>query len=184
VRFVLALVIGFGGLVLALPLLVLSVLAAMPWLAVGAPGSPPVHVVVPVPTAGLPGVLPVPLGLGDRIIAEARAWLGTPYQWGGCGHAGIDCSCLVQNVYRAVGLNVPRTSSAQWTATARVSRDQLVPGDLVFFDDTCTGCGPNPTHVGIFVGSGQMIDAPEPGRVVSVDPVFGPHFAGGGRVAP
>jgi cell wall-associated NlpC family hydrolase len=118
------------------------------------------------------------------VWAEAQTWLGVPYLWGGCTRRGVDCSCFVKNVYATVGVALPRTTVEQRRVLTPVGRDELRPGDVVFFNDTCTGCGANPTHEGLYVGNGQMIQAG--GSQVSIQPVFsgfyGAHYAGAGRV--
>ncbi len=91
----------------------------------------------------------------------------------------------MQWVYGQIGVSLPRTAQQQFDATVRLTPDQLRPGDLVFF----AGTYPSSewiTHVGIYVGNGQMVNAPTEGDVVSVMPVFtgfwGAHYAGAGRV--
>jgi peptidoglycan DL-endopeptidase CwlO len=128
---------------------------------------------VPKPAA----VPPVNGDLGSHVIQRAQTWLGVPYVFGGCSRAGVDCSCLVQNVYAAVGIHLPRVAVDQFNATSPISEPQ--PGDLVFFANTYE---PGISHVGIYVGNGLQINAPTTGQVVSVAPVFtgywGAHYAG------
>ena len=100
------------------------------------------------------------------ILAEAERALGTPYRFGGNTPAGLDCSGLVQLVYRAAGIPVPRTAHAQFRALPEVARAR--PGDLLFFD---TSGGGKASHVGIYRGDGQMIHAPGRGRRVETTPV-------------
>jgi cell wall-associated NlpC family hydrolase len=123
------------------------------------------------------------LTVGFDLVQAAERWLGVPYVFGGCSPSGVDCSCLVQLVFKGLGINLPRTAAEQFAATARVSRDELQPGDLVFFANTYM---PGISHVGIYIGGGQQINAPTEGQRVSVQPVFegywGAHFAGGGKV--
>jgi cell wall-associated NlpC family hydrolase len=118
-----------------------------------------------------------------EVVQTAEHWLGVPYMFGGCSARGVDCSCLVQLVFRNLGINLPRTAAEQFAATARVAREALRPGDLVFFANTYM---PGISHVGIYIGGGQQINAPAEGQLVSVQPVFegywGAHFVGGGRV--
>jgi len=132
-------------------------------------------VAVPVPGIPLPG------DLGGRIIQLAHVWLGVPYLFGGCSRAGVDCSCLVQNVYAAAGVRLPRVAVDQFNATLPIGDPQ--PGDLVFFANTYT---PGISHVGVYLGNGLQINAPTTGEVVSVAPVFtgywGAHYAGAHRV--
>jgi cell wall-associated NlpC family hydrolase len=130
---------------------------------------------------GPQGPLSPELAVGNRIIELGRGWLGVPYLFGGCSPTGIDCSCLVQNVYAAIGIHLPRVAVDQFNATVPVSDPQ--PGDLVFFANTYE---PGISHVGIYIGDGLQINAPTTGQVVSVAPVFtgywGNHYAGARRV--
>ena len=119
--------------------------------------------------------------LGARVIELAQTWLGVPYAFGGCSRSGVDCSCLVQNVYVVLGVHLPRVAVDQFNATIPVTDPQ--PGDLVFFANTYE---PGISHVGIYIGNGMQINAPTTGQVVSVAPVFtgywGAHYAGAHRV--
>jgi peptidoglycan DL-endopeptidase CwlO len=90
----------------------------------------------------------------------ALSELGVPYVWGGSTPSGFDCSGLVMWAYAQVGVSLPHSSYAQYGYGVPVSRDQLQPGDLVFFD----GLG----HVGIYIGGGQFVHAPHTGDVVKV----------------
>jgi cell wall-associated NlpC family hydrolase len=124
---------------------------------------------------------------GGAPVEVARRYLGVPYVFGGSDPAiGLDCSGLVQLVYRQLGVALPRTAQTQYAATLRLTRDELQPGDLVFFARTYADPHDWITHVGIYVGDGVQINAPTTGQVVSIQPVFsgywGAHFAGAGRV--
>jgi hypothetical protein len=139
------------------------------------------------PRSGPPpdAVLPAPIGTGP--VEIARRYLGVPYVFGGTDPAtGLDCSGLVQLVFRQLGIALPRTAQLQYQATTRVPRDQLQPGDLVFFARTYADPHDWITHVGIYIGGGVQINAPTEGQVVSIQPVFsgfwGAHFDSGGRV--
>jgi cell wall-associated NlpC family hydrolase len=100
-------------------------------------------------------------------VAFARAQLGKPYVYGATGPNAYDCSGLTLAAYASVGIGLPRTSQQQWSVGTPVSA--LQPGDLVFFNPTSTG----PSHVGIYIGNGQMIDAPRTGAYVRIDNIAG-----------
>jgi cell wall-associated NlpC family hydrolase len=104
---------------------------------------------------------------GGIAVDWALAQVGTPYVWGGeTPGVGFDCSGLVQAAYKAAGIDLPRVAQDQYDTTAKlVSGDQLEPGDLVFFGGSATDV----THVGIYVGNGQMVDAPHTGADVRVE---------------
>jgi cell wall-associated NlpC family hydrolase len=101
---------------------------------------------------------PPPTHTGAAGVALSQ--LGTPYVWAGFAPGGFDCSGLVMWAYSQVGVALPHSSYAQWGYGVSVSRDQLQPGDLVFFD----GLG----HVGIYIGGGQFVHAPHTGDVVKI----------------
>ncbi len=103
-------------------------------------------------------------GNAQAILNEAYAQLGKPYVYGATGSENFDCSGFTQYVYEnAAGVDISRTTYSQINAGQSVSQDQLQPGDLVFT---------HPGHVGIYVGNGQMINAPQTGDVVKVAPVY------------
>ncbi|MFE9675994.1 NlpC/P60 family protein [Streptomyces sp. NPDC006259] len=109
-------------------------------------------------------------------VSYAYSKLGSPYVWGATGPNAFDCSGLVQAAYRSAGISLPRTTYAQIDAGRRVSRSELRPGDLVFFYSGIT-------HVGIYVGGGNMIHAPNPSAPVRVAPIDEMPYAGAARVA-
>lgn len=112
---------------------------------------------------------------GSSIVVYASNFLGTPYQWGGNGPSTFDCSGLVKYVYAQHGINLPRVASAQQTVGIAVSKDQLEPGDLVFF-------GYPAHHVGIYVGNNSYLHAPRTGDVVKISPLTRSDFSGGRRI--
>ncbi len=96
----------------------------------------------------------------SNVANIAMTQLGTPYVWAGSAPGGFDCSGLVMWAYAQVGVSLPHSSYGQYGYGVPVSRDQLQPGDLVFFD----GLG----HVGIYIGGGQFVHAPHTGDVVKI----------------
>ena len=111
---------------------------------------------------------------GADVVADAQQYLGVPYVWGGTTPSGFDCSGLVQHVYGDLGVTLPRTSEEQATVGQPVdSLADAQPGDLVFFAGT-DGTASAPGHVGIYIGNGQMIDAPQTGENVQVQAVGDP----------
>jgi cell wall-associated NlpC family hydrolase len=118
-------------------------------------------------------------------INYAQTKLGTPYLWGGNGTADqdgrFDCSGLTKAAYESVGITLPRVANDQYNAGPHPTRDQLIPGDLVFF---ATDLSNSRTidHVGIYVGGGYMIDAPHTGAVIRFDPIDTAKYFGATRV--
>ena len=89
------------------------------------------------------------------LLAEASKWIGTAYKYGGDTRSGVDCSGLMINLYRnAVNIKLPRSSSQQQQYCSRISKNDLVEGDLVFFS---TGSGSKVSHVGMYIGDGRMV---------------------------
>ena len=116
------------------------------------------------------------IAAANDVLFRAMALVGTPYRWGGNSPAGgFDCSGLVDYIYRnATGLELPRTSGEMADMDARkVKRmTQLVSGDLVFFD-----IGGRISHVGVYVGKGRFVHAPNSGGTVRMDDIDGPYWA-------
>jgi len=150
--------------------------------------------------AGTPGAGFTTTGGNQVIVAAATKWMGTPYSWGGgnasgptvgirdggvadtfgdYNHAGFDCSGLTTYAYNAAGVTLPRTADAQRSVVQaagnlKMDKAALIPGDMVFFG--------NPAHhVGIYLGDGKMVNAPQSGDVVKVSPISSSDFSGGGH---
>jgi peptidoglycan DL-endopeptidase CwlO len=122
----------------------------------------------PAPVPDTPAA-PLPAGHPDAASIAAR-YLGVPYVWGGATPAGFDCSGLVVYVYAQLGIALPHYTVALWALGVAVPRNQLQPGDLVFFDAL--------DHVGIYIGANEFIHAPQTGDVVKVSTLSGSYAAG------
>lgn len=119
----------------------------------------------------------------EAVVHAAKALLGTPYRFGGRTPRGFDCSGFVQYVFRqAAGVRLPRSSPQQYSATAPVRLGEEHPSDLLFWSVEHGG----PSHVGIYLGHGQFIHAPEAGDVVKISDgnarYWRDHFLGVRRV--
>jgi cell wall-associated NlpC family hydrolase len=104
----------------------------------------------------------------SAVIAYAEAQLGKPYVWGGTGPDGFDCSGLTLMAWRQAGVYLSHYTGAQWAETARVPISDLRPGDLVFYGSS----GPSSHHMGLYVGGGQMIEAPRTGLNVRYASIY------------
>jgi cell wall-associated NlpC family hydrolase len=119
--------------------------------------------------------------LGELAAAHALRAVGVPYRWAGASlETGFDCSGLVYWAYAQVGIEVPHSSYALYDLGKRVSRANLRPGDVLFF----SGLG----HVGLYLGNGRMVHAPETGRLVEVVRLarsrYGDRLVAARRIAP
>ncbi len=140
------------------------------------------------PPRGMPATAPRASGaraqIANAVLFRAMSLVGTPYRWGGnTPDSGFDCSGLVTYVFRdAAGLSLPRQSIAMSEVGARkLAADALQSGDLVFFES-----GRRIDHVGIYVGQGRFVHAPNRGGTVRLDSLddtwWGEHFVYGKRV--
>ena len=136
--------------------------APAPAVAPPAPAAPPIKIAPP-PTTGA------------RALAAALTAKGTPYVWGGTRPGGFDCSGLMLWSFKKAGLNLPRTAAAQSSVGQPVSLANLQPGDLVFFYSPVS-------HVGIYVGNGQVLNAPQTGDVVKLSPISRMPFHNARRI--
>jgi peptidoglycan DL-endopeptidase CwlO len=110
---------------------------------------------------------PAPHGglLGAQAVAIAERYLGLPYVWGSANpKIGLDCSGLTMLVYGKLGVTLDHYAAFQWLEGERIAPQDLQPGDLVFFDMEADG----PGHVGMYIGSGEFIQAPHTGDVVKI----------------
>ncbi|MEV8591857.1 NlpC/P60 family protein [Streptomyces sp. NPDC052012] len=112
---------------------------------------------------GLGGIAPAS-SRAAAAVAAARSALGRPYVWGANGPSGFDCSGLTQWAYQQAGVSLPRTSQGQRYAGRQIPLSQARPGDLVIYRSDAS-------HVGMYMGGGQVIHAPYPGAPVRYDPV-------------
>jgi cell wall-associated NlpC family hydrolase len=112
---------------------------------------------------------PIKPTLGQRAVKVALRAVGTPYSWGGVSpSSGFDCSGLVYWAYGRLGISVPHSSYALYNVGRRVPRSRLRAGDILFF----SGLG----HVGIYVGRGRMVHAPQSGEDVKIVSLRGSNY--------
>lgn len=109
----------------------------------------------------------------SAIVRTALGYLGTPYVPGGATPAGFDCSGFVWYVYRLHGVDLPRNVASQASVGRHVDREDIRPGDLVFFSTT----GPGSTHVGIATSRDAFVHAPNSRGVVRVEPLTSPYWS-------
>jgi peptidoglycan DL-endopeptidase CwlO len=121
---------------------------------------------IPIPTADT---------VGAQALQDALDKRGDPYVWGAAGPGEFDCSGLVVWAFAQVGITLPHYTGDLWNSGVHVPRSDLEPGDLVFFYADIS-------HVGIYIGNGLMVDAPDFGLTVRVEPVFWPDFVGAVRI--
>ncbi|MDV6012709.1 NlpC/P60 family protein [Haloechinothrix sp. LS1_15] len=126
--------------------------------------------------ADAPSQIVAPGAAAQQAVDAAMGKRGSPYEWGADGPDRFDCSGLTSWAYQQAGISIPRSSRAQSTHGQPIPRDQLQPGDLVFFYEPVS-------HVGIYVGDGKMVHAPQQGDVVKVAEMMEGDFSGARRVA-
>jgi cell wall-associated NlpC family hydrolase len=144
-----------------------------------APVAPPSTGGSPVPVGGsTAGTVSASTAAAAVNVAEAQ--IGKPYVWGAAGPNSFDCSGLVMYAYAHVGVSMDHFTGDQWNEGAHLSRDELRPGDLVFFAyDTS-----NPAtihHVGMYIGNGEMVEAPHTGANVQISSYDRPDYIGAVR---
>lgn len=113
----------------------------------------------------------------DRAVAAALTQVGVPYVWGGETPGGFDCSGLMQWAYARAGVSLPRQSKSQATVGRSVSRSDIQPGDLLFYN-----YGKGVSHVAMAIGGGRLIEAPQPGSRVSTRALYTRNLAAIRRV--
>ncbi len=114
--------------------------------------------------------------LRKMLVSTAEGFLGIPYEWGGeSAETGFDCSGLAMTIYKLNGLNLPRNSLAQFQTGSPVRREDLAPGDLVFF---ATNGDSAVSHVGIYTGNGKFIHAPKKGETIRQSSLRNGYFGG------
>jgi cell wall-associated NlpC family hydrolase len=119
--------------------------------------------------------MPTANTIGAQALRWALSRRGDPYVWGAAGPSSFDCSGLVLWAYAKVGISLPHFTGDQWNMGVHVGRNQLQPGDLVFFY-------PDIGHVGLYIGNGLMVDAPDFGQVVQVQAVMWAYYVGAVRI--
>ena len=120
--------------------------------------------------------IPTANTVGAQALQAAISRLGDPYIWGAAGPTSFDCSGLVMWAYQQVGISLPHFTVSQYNSGVHVARSDLEPGDLVFFFS-------NISHVGMYIGNGMMINAPNFGEDVKVQPIYWNEFVGAVRIA-
>lgn len=113
-------------------------------------------------------------GSTGGLVKEAMRYIGTPYKWGGNTPLGFDCSGFTRYVFKKMGINLPRISYQQGTGGRGVGRKEIRPGDLVFWDNSPRNHGAD--HVGIYIGNGKYIHAPQPGERVKISRLSGNYW--------
>lgn len=118
---------------------------------------------------------PPPPETADVAVQAALSHLGEPYLWGGEGLGGFDCSGLAMVAWRTAGVALTHSSIAQFGQTARVSRADVMPGDIVFYGEPIH-------HLGIYIGDGKMVEAAHQGVPVRISSIKRKDLVAIGRV--
>lgn len=131
-----------------------------------------------VAVAGLAACEPV-AAPRQTAVAQAKAQVGTPYRSGGAAPGGFDCSGLTSWAWKQAGVTLPRTAAAQYNGTARITKAQLQPGDLVFYSS-----GSTISHVSMYIGDGKIVQARKTGYPVEIQSVdwWSSNRVGYGRI--
>jgi hypothetical protein len=128
----------------------------------------------------------IPVATGVELVKEAKKFLGLPYLWAGASGFGFDCSGFTHTIHKANGITIPRDSGPQSLNGLAVSKEDLQPGDLMFFAYN-SGKG-KVHHVAMYAGDGMMIHSPNTASAVRIDPISTPayavEFAGARRYVP
>jgi cell wall-associated NlpC family hydrolase len=119
--------------------------------------------------SALPAAPPPDGTKASQVISIAMQYLGVPYVWGGASPSGFDCSGLTSYAFAQIGISLPHHAASQFNYGTPVSRDDLQPADLVFFN----GLG----HMGMYIGGGQFIHAPHTGDVVKISSIYDSWYA-------
>ncbi|EGD40760.1 putative NPL/P60 family secreted protein [Nocardioidaceae bacterium Broad-1] len=122
----------------------------------------------------IPSNLPPPSGRAKAAVDYALAQVGDSYVYGATGTESWDCSGLTMGAWGQAGVSLPHSSSAQYSSGPQVSRDQLAPGDLVFYYSPIS-------HVGMYIGNGQIVHAANPSTGVKVSPIDEMPYTGAVR---
>jgi cell wall-associated NlpC family hydrolase len=136
--------------------------------------APPAPAPEPATSSSSPTTTTAPNARAQLAVEAALSKVGSPYQWGAVGPDSFDCSGLTMWAWAQAGVALPHNSGAQYAATPRVDRADLQPGDLLF-------SGSPIHHVGMYVGNGQMVEAPYTGATVRVVSAYRSDYVGAGR---
>jgi cell wall-associated NlpC family hydrolase len=129
------------------------------------PSAPPPAPTEPAPTPPAPAPAPPASGAAGA-VAAAHSVIGTPYKWAGASpEEGFDCSGLIMWAYAQVGRSLPHSSRALYSMSRRIAVEELQPGDLVFYNSPVS-------HVGLYIGGGNMIHAPHTGSTVQIESIY------------